>query len=40
MCPKTLELLATTAYIDVNPDWTKEDLDKLVEDIKNALNSL
>ena len=40
MCPKTLELLATTSYIDVNPDWTKEDLDKLVEDIKNALNSL
>lgn len=31
MCPKTLELLAKTVYVGVNPDWTENDLDKLMQ---------
>ncbi|MBQ3123793.1 MAG: aminotransferase class V-fold PLP-dependent enzyme [Clostridia bacterium] len=38
MCPKTLDLLSKTAYISINPDWTKEELDAMVETIKKALN--
>lgn len=26
MCPKTLDLLNRTAYVAINPDWTKEDI--------------
>ena len=38
MCPKTLDLLSRTAYISINPDWTKDELDAMVENIKKALN--
>lgn len=38
MCPNTLDLLSRTAYININPDWTKAELDAIVEDIKKALN--
>ena len=31
MCPKTLELLAKTVYVGVSPDWTENDLDKLIQ---------
>lgn len=37
MCPKTLDLLARTAYIAINPDWTSEDVEKAVEIINKAL---
>ena len=26
MCPKTLDLLARTAYIAISPEWTEDDL--------------
>ena len=38
MCPKTLDILSKTAYININPDWTKAELDKMVENVKKALN--
>lgn len=38
MCPKTLELLATTVYTSIKADWTKEAMDQRIEAIKAALN--
>ena len=38
MCPKTLDILSKTAYININPDWTKAELDAMVENVKKALN--
>lgn len=37
MCPKTLDYLARTAYISVNPDWSADDIAKFAEIINNAL---
>lgn len=37
MCPKTLDYLARTAYISINPDWTDEEADKVSEIINNAM---
>lgn len=37
MCPKTLDLLARTVYISVNPDWTEEDLAAKIEAIRKAI---
>lgn len=37
MCPKTLDYLARTAYISINPDWTAEELEKAAEIINKAL---
>lgn len=37
MCPKTLDLLAKAVYINIDPDWTEEQLKKQVEIIKGAL---
>lgn len=38
MCPKTLDYLARTVYIGINPDWDKEKLDSVVENIRAALS--
>ena len=37
MCPKTLDLLARTAYIAIDPDWTAEQLEAVAQTINNAL---
>ncbi len=37
MCPKTLDYLARTAYIAINPDWTEEEVAKVSEIINNAI---
>ena len=37
MCPRTLDLLARTVYISVNPDWTAEELQAKIEAIRRAL---
>lgn len=37
MCPKTLDYLARTAYIAINPDWTDEEVAKVSEIINNAI---
>ena len=37
MCPKTLDLLARTAYIAIDPDWTEDKVSKAAEIINNAL---
>lgn len=37
MCPKALDLLARTAYIAINPDWTEEENSKVAEIINNAI---
>ncbi len=37
MCPKTLDYLARTAYIAINPDWTDAEVAKVSEIINNAI---
>jgi hypothetical protein len=37
MCPNTLDYLARTAYVAVDPDWTDEDIAKVAEIINNAI---
>ena len=37
MCPKTLDYLARTAYIAIDPDWTDEDIARVAEIINNAI---
>lgn len=37
MCPKTLDYLARTAYIAVNPDWTAEEIENVAGIINNAI---
>ena len=36
MCPKTLDLLSRTVYIPMNPDWTEEEINALIEKIRAA----
>lgn len=31
MCPKTLDLLARTAYVGISPEWTEEDLCRIAD---------
>lgn len=37
MCPNTLDYLARTAYIAIDPDWSEGDIAKIAEIINNAL---
>ncbi|MBR6531900.1 MAG: DegT/DnrJ/EryC1/StrS family aminotransferase [Clostridia bacterium] len=37
MCPKTLDYLARTAYISIDPDWADEDIARIAEIINNAM---
>lgn len=37
MCPKTLDYLARTVYISLNPDWTKDEIDAKIAVIRKAL---
>lgn len=37
MCPKTLDLLARTAYIAINPDWSAEELESVAKIINDAI---
>ncbi len=37
MCPKTLDYLARTAYVAIDPDWTAEDITRVSEIINNAI---
>ncbi len=37
MCPKTLDYLARTAYIAVDPDWTAEDIERVAGIANNAI---
>ena len=36
MCPKTLDHLAITVYIAINPDWTEEQYQQVLTALKNA----
>ena len=36
MCPRTLDLLARTVYIGVNPDWTDGDIAQLAAQLAVA----
>lgn len=36
MCPKTLDILSRTVYVGVNPDWSDDEIKKVVEDISRA----
>lgn len=40
MCPKSLDYLSRTVYINLNPDWTKEECDMLAEKIKAAAKAI
>ncbi len=37
MCPKTLDLLARTVYIAINPDWKEKDIESAANRCRNAL---
>ena len=37
MCPRTLDLLARTAYINLHPDWTDETINSVATTINNAI---
>lgn len=37
MCPKSLDYLSKVVYVEINPDWTKAELDAKVETLKEAL---
>jgi hypothetical protein len=37
MCPKTLDYLARTAYIAIDPDWSVDDIAKVAEIINQSL---
>ncbi|MBR3714404.1 MAG: DegT/DnrJ/EryC1/StrS family aminotransferase [Clostridia bacterium] len=37
MCEKTLDLLSRTVYIGVDPDWTEDQLNAKIENIKAAI---
>ena len=35
MCAQSLDILKRTAYLDINPEWTKEDVEKVIDDLNN-----
>jgi dTDP-4-amino-4,6-dideoxygalactose transaminase len=37
MCPRTLDLLSKVVYVEIDPDWTKEELDAKFEAVKSVL---
>lgn len=37
MCPRTLDLLSRTAYINLHPDWTDETINSVATTINNAI---
>ena len=37
MCPKSLDYLSKVVYVEINPDWTKAELDAKVDFLKKAL---
>ena len=39
MCPRSLEILSRVVYVEINPDWTKEELDAKIEAVKAALKA-
>ena len=36
MCKKSLDILARTAYLDINPDWTEEELQKVIDAVNGV----
>ncbi|NLC11869.1 MAG: DegT/DnrJ/EryC1/StrS family aminotransferase [Firmicutes bacterium] len=39
MCPRTLEILRSTVYIGINPDWTEEEIKTRIESCQRALDT-
>ena len=39
MCQKSLDILCRVSYIGINPDWTKEEMDAKIAEIKAALKA-
>lgn len=33
MCPETLDLLARTAYVMINPDWSDTDIEQIAKNM-------
>ena len=40
MCPKTLEILARTVYVGINPDMKDERIEQLINDCREILKTL
>lgn len=40
MCPATLDILARTVFIHINPDWTDEQVNKVVSSCREAAGKL
>ena len=39
MCQKSLDILCRVSYIGISPDWTKEEMDNKIAEIKAALKA-
>ena len=39
MCPRTIDLLSRVVYVEVNPDWTKEEMNAKIDAVKAALKA-
>ena len=37
MCPITLDILSRTVYVEIDPDWTEEALEKITLSVSNGL---
>ena len=40
MCPRSLELLGRAVHLDVNPQYTNEDVEEMVEGLNRVLEAL
>lgn len=40
MCPNTLDILSRVVYINVDPDWTKVQIDQKIDQIKAAMKKI
>ena len=36
MCKKSLEILDSTAVVFIDPDWTEEEIEGVIADIRRA----
>ncbi|MBE6644291.1 MAG: aminotransferase class I/II-fold pyridoxal phosphate-dependent enzyme [Ruminococcaceae bacterium] len=39
MCPRAIDLLSRVVYVEVNPDWTKEEMNAKIDAVKAALKA-
>jgi len=40
MCPKTLEYLSKTVYISIHPDWSEEQIERMIDAFRDAMKTI